>query len=162
MSKTTTIAMAAIALAAAVWGAGCADKGQNPAIVETGTNPPAIETPFDVTPQQAARQMQADPDAFLMDVRSLAEYDPSHVTDSVLIPLPVLADHIADNTIYPEINRGRTPRKDQRILVICRSGNRSSTAVRQLRQMGYARSSSISGGIGAWNSAGLPITTSVD
>jgi len=151
--------MAPLALAAAVCIASCADRARSSAVAETTAEPAAFETPFDVTPKEAAQQMRADPDAFLMDVRSPAEYNAQCVPDSVLIPLAMLADNIADNAIYPEINRGRTPRKDQRILVICRSGNRSSTAVRQLRQMGYARSSSISGGIGAWKSAGLAVAT---
>jgi len=44
------------------------------------------------------------------------------------------------------------------VLLICRSGNRSGSAQRQLLQLGYDRVWNVTGGMNAWTSAGLPVT----
>jgi rhodanese-related sulfurtransferase len=47
--------------------------------------------------------------------------------------------------------------RDREVLLICRSGNRSGTAQRQLLQLGYEQVFNVSGGMNAWSGAGLPI-----
>ena len=45
---------------------------------------------------------------------------------------------------------------DDELLVYCRTGNRSTTAVGILRENGYDRVYHMDGGITAWMSAGFP------
>jgi rhodanese-related sulfurtransferase len=40
---------------------------------------------------------------------------------------------------------------------VCDSGNRSDKAVAILRKLGFGQVFSLSGGIGAWQQAGLPV-----
>lgn len=108
-------------------------------------NPPADNMPATINVQDASERFSEG--AFLLDVRQQSEWDEAHVEGAVLIPLDQLSTRI-----------GELP-TDQDILIICRSGNRSAQARDLLRAAGLSRTTSISGGIGAWISAGLPVVS---
>jgi len=80
---------------------------------------------------------------FLLDVREPHEYVEGHIAGARLIPLGELGRRLNE-----------LPR-DREILVVCRSGNRSGTATRQLVQAGY-RAVNMSGGMIGWQRAGFP------
>ena len=80
---------------------------------------------------------------FLLDVREPHEYREGHIAGARLIPLGELGRRLNE-----------LPR-DRDILVICRSGNRSGAATRQLVQSGY-RAINLSGGMIGWQRAGFP------
>ncbi len=107
---------------------------------EAGTN----TTPIVVDVQEASRRQLAG--ALLIDVRQPDEFRQGHAADAKLIPLGELASRLKD-----------IPR-DRDVLLICRSGNRSGSAQRQLLQLGYDRVWNVTGGMNAWTSAGLPVT----
>jgi rhodanese-related sulfurtransferase len=46
--------------------------------------------------------------------------------------------------------------KDQPIVFVCRSGNRSQVACEQLSRLGYENVTNFEGGMIAWKRAGLP------
>lgn len=118
---------------------------------------PAEEPVPAVSVQEAAGELASDPDPFLLDVREKAEYDEAHIRGAVLVPNDQVAAKIAANDLFPDINGGRTPRKDQPILVYCRSGACGAAATRTLRGLGYLNARNVSGGITAWKGAGLPV-----
>lgn len=64
---------------------------------------------------------------FIVDVRELNEYEEGHLINSINIPLSIIGS-IND---IPEIN------KDSKIIVYCRSGNRSKSAQSRLNSLGY-------------------------
>jgi rhodanese-related sulfurtransferase len=84
--------------------------------------------------------------AVLLDVREPAEWQVGHVPGAVHVPLGQLEGRF-----------GALPR-DQRIVVICRSGNRSGTATAVLVRSGFD-AVNLRGGMQAWASAGLPVET---
>lgn len=63
--------------------------------------------------------------AILVDVRTKEEYDEKHITDAVNIPLSEIEE---GNIDYD---------KSTTIIVYCRSGNRSLSAVKKLIALGY-------------------------
>lgn len=82
--------------------------------------------------------------ALVLDVREPAEYLGGHVPGARLFPLRSIAAKLDE-----------LPR-NERIYVICASGNRSAMAVSLLRQAGYdARS--VAGGTSAWTGQGRPV-----
>jgi len=83
-------------------------------------------------------------DHYLLDVREDDEWQAGHIDGAQHIPLGQLAGRIA------ELPTGRS------IVAVCRSGSRSATAVRGLRQMGYT-AENLDGGVTAWSKAGLPL-----
>lgn len=55
------------------------------------------------------------------------EYDSGHIENSILIPVSELED----------IAESKLDDKKKKILIYCRSGNRSSTAAKTLLKLGY-------------------------
>lgn len=100
--------------------------------------------PADAPPREAYRMVRDG--ALLLDVRERHEFSAGHAPGAVHLPLGQLA-----------VSHGRLPR-DQRIVTVCRSGNRSKTAARTLRKLGYDVVN-LAGGMTAWQQAGLPVAT---
>ena len=73
----------------------------------------------------------------LVDVRTQAEFNQGHIAGAVLSPYDSL------ETMFTEQDKSRP------IVVYCRSGNRSSIALRTLSRMGYTNVSDF-GGINRW------------
>lgn len=108
----------------------------------TPTTPPVTGTPEIDIEGFAARREQA----FLLDVRELAEYVSGHVPGAVLIPLGELAGRV-----------GELP-GDRTVHVICASGNRSLRAAHALVTQGID-AVSITGGTAARVRSGRPVAT---
>lgn len=85
--------------------------------------------------------------AFMLDVRQPEEWAQGHIDGAILIPLGELESRISE---IPT---------DRDVLIICRSGNRSTQARELLRSAGLTRTTSIMGGMNAWLAAGLPVVT---
>jgi rhodanese-related sulfurtransferase len=83
-------------------------------------------------------------DIVILDVRTVSEFDSGHLEGAINIPVEVLSGRLS------ELNP-----KDE-LLVYCRTGNRSTTAVGILKENGYDRIYHMDGGITAWNAAGFP------
>jgi len=82
---------------------------------------------------------------FLLDVRTQEEWDEGHVSEAVLIPLDELEDRI------DEVPNGR------QIIVMCRSGNRSTEGRDILLDAGFENVLSMKGGIKEWVKAGFEV-----
>lgn len=99
----------------------------------------------EVTPQEVAQKLkQANP--LVVDVREAYEYAQGHIAGSKLISLGQLGSRLEE--------LGSTERE---IILVCRSGSRSGHAAAQLAALGYKKLSNLSGGMMAWQRAGLPI-----
>lgn len=78
----------------------------------------------------------------LLDVRSATEWAQGHAPGAVHLPLA-------------ELSHERLP-EAQRLLCICRSGNRSGQATAVLRRAGID-AANVTGGMVAWEASGLPV-----
>ena len=105
--------------------------------------PESTSTARVVDVHEASRRQAAG--ALLIDVRQPEEWKAGHAPNARLIPLGSLATRVAE-----------IPR-DREVLLICRSGNRSGSAQRQLLQLGYEQVFNVSGGMNAWAGTGLPV-----
>lgn len=104
--------------------------------------PPASGLPKEISVAQAA--VLRDQGSLLLDVRQPEEWAESHVPGSTLIPLGEL-----------EARVGEVPR-DRRVIVVCRSGNRSQRGRDILIQAGFGHVTSMGGGLNAWAAEGHP------
>lgn len=96
--------------------------------------------------QTLKRRLDAGEPLILLDVRTPEEYtQDGHVAGSILIPVQELGGRLSE---LP---------KDQPIVCICRSGNRSQTACALLAEQGYTGLSNVQGGMRAWTAAGYPV-----
>ena len=73
--------------------------------------------------------------ALMIDVRTQGEWDSGHIDGATHIPLFIIADNI----------HNFTDSKDEKILLYCRSGNRSGKAKKILDNLGYTNTKSIGG-----------------
>lgn len=99
-------------------------------------------TILSVPPSEAYRM--ARDGARLVDVREPGEYRAGHAPDAELVPLGRVLSGQAD---LPD---------DQRLLLICATGNRSAHATQLLGQRGYDVVD-VAGGMAAWQAQGLPV-----
>ncbi len=91
--------------------------------------------------QQEIRQILfSHKDVQLIDVREIEEYREGHIEGSKLIPLSILSEQV------DQLDRNRP------VVLICRSGNRSSQACEILTTRGF-QASSLRGGLSAWTTA---------
>lgn len=101
--------------------------------------------PAEISVADAAAKRAAG--AFVLDVREPSEWEEYHVPGATLIPLGELATRLNE-----------VP-KDQEIVVMCRSGNRSQAGRDILKDAGYTKVTSMAGGIKEWSAAGLETVT---
>jgi rhodanese-related sulfurtransferase len=99
-----------------------------------------------VTPQQATHLINRE-DALVVDVREAAEYGAGHILGAKNVPLARVEDGAND----------LAKRKDKPLIVYCDSGNRAGKALGALKKQGFERVVNLNGGLGAWQSAGLPV-----
>lgn len=71
--------------------------------------------------------IDAEENIVILDVRTKAEFDDGHIPNAILIPDAKLKEEV-------EI---KIPDKDTKILIYCRSGNRSAKSAKHLIEMGY-------------------------
>jgi rhodanese-related sulfurtransferase len=99
--------------------------------------------PAEITIQEAYQKYERG--AFLLDVREQDEWDEYHIPNTTLIPLGQLKDRVDE-----------LPR-DQEVVVVCRSGNRSQEGRDILLEAGLKDVTSMAGGVNDWRQAGYPI-----
>lgn len=97
--------------------------------------------PAEVSAAEAAALR--DSGAFVLDVRQPEEWAEYHVPDSTLIPLGELPNRLNE-----------LPR-DQEIVIVCRSGNRSRQARDILLDAGFTQVASMAGGLNEWRALGF-------
>jgi len=91
---------------------------------------------------EGVRARIAKGNPFILDVRTLPEYDGplGHIEGSTLIPVQELETRLAELEPY----------RDQELIVVCRSGNRSRRATKLLNSYGF-KAINMLGGMKAWN-----------
>ena len=92
-----------------------------------------------ISMDEAVTMMEEETDYIILDVRTPEEFAEKHIPNAINVP----NETIGENEI-PEL-----PRKDQMILVYCRSGNRSKQASEKLVKLGYTNIYEF-GGINDW------------
>lgn len=137
MNKKLSLTLGLIALFALALAA-CGGAAQAPADVDVQSLPQTVDV-------QTTYNLLDHPEVVVFDVREQWEYDAGHIPGVILLPL---------NELPSRINEIPT---DKEVIITCRTGNRSGQAVDFLEQQGFDNVHNMSGGILAWESAGLPV-----
>ena len=136
--RLTQLAVAVVALIILVGGA-WAVFGSN----ILGNGVAQSELPPNISVDEAFGMYEAGD--YLLDVRTQEEWDEYHIPGTTLIPLDELASRVNE-----------VPR-DQNVVVVCRSGNRSQTGRDILLDAGFMAVTSMDGGVSTWRTAGYPV-----
>jgi rhodanese-related sulfurtransferase len=95
-----------------------------------------------------ATQLINHRDALLLDVRDDVEFAGGHIASARHVPLLYLKKQVA----------GLEKFRDKPVVVICRSGARSATGCRVLRNAGFGEVYNFKGGMLAWEKAQMPVS----
>lgn len=135
LTQIIVVTIAIIIVGGAVW-----------ALIGSNTPAPASVAEdalsLDISVDQAYELYQAGD--YLLDVRTQDEWDEYHIPGTTLIPLDELESRVDE-----------VPR-DQNVVVVCRSGNRSQVGRDILLQAGFTSVTSMDGGVSDWRAAGYP------
>jgi rhodanese-related sulfurtransferase len=92
-----------------------------------GKNDDQTSTYREITMDEAVDMMARENDYIILDVRRPDEFAEGHIPNAINVP----------NETIGAAEIPQLPRKDQLILVYCRSGRRSKEAAAKLVQLGY-------------------------
>ena len=102
-----------------------------------GCGAQGTETGVDVSVNEALRLWQ-NKEAIIIDVRTPAEYRVGHIPGVTNIPLDEL-----------EQRMNEVP-KDKKVVLVCRTGNRSAQGTKLLRSKGFSNVFNSTGGMSTW------------
>lgn len=91
------------------------------------------------------KRIQKGEKPLIIDVREPHEFQAGHIANASLIPLGNVEQGVAG---IP---------KEQEIILVCRSGNRSEQAYQRLTALGYTNLKNMTGGMLSWERIGAPI-----
>lgn len=106
-------------------------------------------------PWDLQEKMSADDDMLLVDIREPYEFQAMRIEGSINVPRGILesaCDWGYEDTV-PELASAR----ERKVVLICRSGNRSALAAHTLQQMGYRHAVSLKTGLKGWSDYEQPL-----
>jgi len=109
-------------------------------LVRKGTGGPWVST-------ARAVELINREDALVLDVRDPGEYGAGHILG-------------AKNLALARIEEGGgelAKRKERPVIVYCEGSERSAKAIGALKKQGFTRAFNLTGGLNAWQQAGLPV-----
>jgi rhodanese-related sulfurtransferase len=111
-----------------------------------------------VSPEEARRRLQDDPNTLLVDVRDLDMIRETGMAEGATPisngALPLRADREVPESLRDE----RLQDRSRPVLTICGAGPMSAIGAKTLQDMGFERVAYVAGGTQAWQAAGLPTT----
>ena len=99
----------------------------------------------DVSVSEAWDLIQGEPEMVILDVRTPSEYEDAHIEGAINIPVEEIVDRLNELSA------------NDVILVYCRTGNRSGTAVGIMEENRFSKIYHMYEGISTWISEGLPV-----
>ena len=81
-----------------------------------------------------------------LDIREVSEFTKEHIAESMNMPLSTLAEELS-----------KLKDLSQPIILVCASGQRTSSAAKLLRSKGFSDIYALQGGLNTWKEAKLPL-----
>ena len=94
-----------------------------------------------------ATRLMNQPQTLVLDIRDDKDFAAGHLPRARHIPLGDLEKRSGEIQKF----------KDKPVLVTCRNGNRSASAARALKKLGFSNVFQLKGGLQAWEQASLPV-----
>ncbi|MCP5163713.1 MAG: rhodanese-like domain-containing protein [Pseudomonadales bacterium] len=98
-----------------------------------------------VSPQQAIGLINSEQGVFL-DLRDGADFKQGHIVEALHIPAGKLQARLAELEKY----------RDRPVVLVCKLGQQSGAAGKQLKAAGFSRVYKMAGGMVEWNNLQLP------
>jgi rhodanese-related sulfurtransferase len=101
----------------------------------------------ELSPVQAVAWIN-DPQAVVVDISPVADFNKGHIVNARNIPASRLADPDAETLKL----------RDKKLLLVCKSGQSASAAAASCRKMGATEVAVLKGGMTQWRSDQFPVT----
>jgi rhodanese-related sulfurtransferase len=110
----------------------------------------------EMMPWDVEEYLNAHPDTLIVDIRETHEYDTMHIADSINVPRGILENACEWDfeETEPELVEARNSRP---VVLVCRSGNRTTLAAYTMQMMGYENVISLKTGLRGWSDYELPL-----
>jgi len=109
----------------------------------------------EMMPWDAEEQLTSHPETLIIDIRETHEYDTMHVPNSINIPRGILEN--ACEWDFEETEPELVLAREKPVLLVCRSGSRTTFAAFTLQMMGYDKVISLKTGLRGWSDYELPM-----
>lgn len=106
-------------------------------------------------PWDLAEAMERSDPLLLIDIREPYEYAELHIAGSINVPRGILEPSCEYG--YEETLPDLVTARDNPIILVCRSGNRSLLAGLAMKQLGYRHVRSLATGLKGWNDYDQPL-----
>jgi len=119
-----------------------------------------LDTVTEVFPWDMQALLETDPETLIVDIREPYEFQVMHIDNSINVPRGILEQSCEwdfEETV-PQLVTAR----QQPIILVCRSGNRSVLAAYTMQQMGYSDVKSLKTGLKGWVDYELPLVDAED
>ncbi len=101
-----------------------------------------------LSPQQAVQVVNAE-DGVFVDLREAADFRKGHIVNAVNIPATKLPERMVELEKY----------RDRPVVLVCKMGQQSGAAGKQLKAANYSKVYKMSGGMLEWANLQLPTVT---
>ena len=101
-----------------------------------------------LTPQQAITAVNGD-DGIFLDLRDAGEFKKGHIVGAINIPSTKLAERMVEVAKF----------KEKPIVLVCKMGQQSGVAGKQLKAANYEKVYKMKGGMMEWTNLQLPTVT---
>jgi rhodanese-related sulfurtransferase len=115
----------------------------------------ALQRVREIQPWDLEKELARAGPPLVLDVREPAEFAQVRIAGSINVPRGVLEQ--ACEWDFEETVPELASRPQRRIVVVCRSGNRSVLAADLMQQMGFADVASLKTGVRGWNDFERPL-----
>jgi len=115
----------------------------------------AASTITEIMPWDLEEKLESEQPPLLVDIREPYEFDAMHIKGSINVPRGILETACEFNfeETIPELARAR----DEEVVLLCRSGNRTVMAAAVMQQLGYSNVLSMKSGLRGWNDYEQPM-----
>jgi rhodanese-related sulfurtransferase len=115
----------------------------------------ALQNVSEIFPWDLAEKIKNTQELILLDIREPDEFALMYIEGSISVPRGVLEGACCWG--YDDTVPALAVERNQDIVVICRSGNRSVLAAQSMMQMGFVHVCSLKMGIKGWNDNDMPM-----
>jgi rhodanese-related sulfurtransferase len=109
----------------------------------------------ELLPWNVDEYLKSHAETLIVDIRETHEYDTMHIPDSLNVPRGILEN--ASEWDFEETEPELVTARDRPVVLVCRSGNRTTLAAYTLQQMGFENVISLKTGLRGWSDYELPL-----
>lgn len=109
----------------------------------------------EIKPDDLDEMIENHDDLLIVDVREPHEYAAGHIPGALSVPRGLLEG--AADLEFKHRNETLSQARARTVVTYCQSGGRSALAADTLKQMGFDKAHSLSGGLDLWQAEGMPV-----